>query len=86
MDLTDAKAFDTYAAARGWAYDNHGRYRDEHWDWYAGPVPDIVLLRQPPNRVALVRIAELTLEEIWSGHVSTGDEFDQVMTFANTGR
>lgn len=79
MKITDNNTFDAFVRERGWAYDNGGRYQDEHWDWYAGSTAGTVLLRQAPNRVAVVRFDDLKPTELWSGHVSTGKEFDEMM-------
>lgn len=79
MDLTDDSAFDLYALERGWAYDNSGLYRGESWNWYAGPVANTVLMRQPPRRLAIVRYDGLAPTEIWSGCVSTPQEFDEMI-------
>jgi hypothetical protein len=57
----------------GGPYDNGGRYQ------YAGPTAGTVLLRQAPNRVAVVRFDGLKSTELWSGHVSTEEEFDEMM-------
>jgi hypothetical protein len=79
IDLTDNDAFDKYACQYGWEYDNGGRYRDEYWEWFVGRSPSIVLLRQPPDRLALVRFDGLTPNELWLGRASTSQQFDQVM-------
>src|ERR1051326_502171 len=77
--LTHNKAFDDYVIKFGWLYDNGGRYRDEHWDWYAGRVTALVLMRQPPSRVAIVQFSGLTPIELWIGQVMTDVDFDRAM-------
>ncbi len=78
--LTDNKVFDDYVAQFGWVYDNGGQYRGEHWDWYAGPVAGLVLLRKPPDRIALVRYGALMSSELWSGQILSDLDFDRVMS------
>ena len=82
MDLADNQAFDRHLAQRGWLYDNGGRYREEYWEWYAGPVGGVVLLRQSPDRIALVRFTGLAPHEIWLGHVSSFADVDEVLKLA----
>jgi hypothetical protein len=77
--LSTSQSFDEYAARYGWVYDNGGRYRDELWDWYCGDEPRVVLLRQGPDRVALIRLTGTTPDEIWSGPVADTAEFDRLM-------
>jgi hypothetical protein len=86
MRLQDNNSFDEYARQRGWAYDNAGRYRSEDWDWYAGPVAGVVLLRRAPDRVALVRFDGLNPTELWSGRVSSPEEFDEMIRAAGLQR
>jgi hypothetical protein len=83
MTITDNNTFDAFARERGWVYDNGGRYRDEEWHWYAGPVAGIVLLRQPPDQIAVVRFEGLKSTELWSGRVSTTEEFDEMINRVN---
>ena len=84
--LTENSAFDNYAAEYGWSYDNGGLYLGQHWDWYAGPTPGLVLMRQPPARVAVVRYHGLIPSELWSGQVLTNTDFDRVMALLNCTR
>jgi hypothetical protein len=79
MEITENKAFDGFVRERGWEYDNGGRYLDEYWDWYTGATAGLVLLRQAPDRLALVRFDGLNPTELWSGRVSTSEEFDQML-------
>ena len=79
MDLTDNKAFDGYASRYGWAYDNGGKYLDQCWDWYSGRIPGVVLMRQPPTKIAIVRYDGLNPTELWSGQVATDQDFDRAM-------
>jgi len=78
-DLTTNNAFDAYAARFDWAYDNGGKYRDEHWDWYAGKVTGLVLMRQKPDRVCVVHFDGLKPTELWSGRVRTTKDFDTML-------
>ena len=84
--LTDNEIFDAYAAKFGWVYDNGGRYLGEYWDWYAGPVPGVVLVRQSPARVAIVRYEGLTPVELWSGQVVTDLDFEKAMALLGFAR
>jgi hypothetical protein len=86
IDLTDNKAFDDYVAQFGWGYDSGGVYVGQHWEWYAGPVRGLVLMRQPPSRVAIVRYDGLTPSELWSGQVMTDLDFDNVMALLGHSR
>ena len=79
IHLTDNQAFDNYAAMFGWTYDNAGHYLGQSWDWYVGPVAGFVLMRQPPDRIALVRYDGCTPSEVWSDQIRTDNEFDQIM-------
>ena len=82
MNLIDHNAFDKYAAERGWSYDNSGSHQGQTWDWYfhEGSDGKLVLLRQSPDRVALVRIEGLALSEVWSGQIATSGQFDEFMS------
>jgi hypothetical protein len=79
MALTTNQGFDAYAARHGWAYDNGGTYGGECWDWYARETPGGVLMRQAPDRVALVRFQGTAPTEIWSGRIETTTQFDELM-------
>ena len=79
-NLTTNNAFDAYAARFGWAYDNGGGYRNEIWDWYAGKIATIVLMRQAPDRVCIVRYNGLTPTELWAGNVRTTNDFDAMLS------
>ncbi len=79
MELNSNRRFDDHAAHYGWVYDNCGSYRNEYWDWYFGSLAHTVLLRQSTGRLALVRLEGLTPTEIWSGQISTTEEFDDLM-------
>jgi len=60
-------------------YDNGGLYQEQRWDWYAGPKQGIVLLRQAPDRVVVVRFVDLEPTELWSVRVSNSEEFDAML-------
>jgi hypothetical protein len=77
-DLTTNAPFDEYAARFGWHYDNGGNYRGEYWEWYMRSSDHIVLLRQAPDRVCVVRFSGLTPFELWSGTIRTSDDFDRM--------
>ena len=79
IDLTTNQAFDDYAARFGWVYDNGGLYRGEYWEFYFRKDPNLQLLRQEPDRIAVVRFGGSSPIEIWSGRVATSDAFDQLM-------
>lgn len=78
LDLTINNAFDQYVAKSGWAYDNGGQYQQQHWDWYVGDIPGVLLLRQAPDRVCVVRFQGLTPTELWSGIIRTSEQFDRM--------
>jgi hypothetical protein len=78
-DLTTNQAFDDYAARFGWVYDNGGRYRGEYWEYYFRKDSDLHLLRQGPDRIAVVRFGSSPPTEVWSGRIATSDDFDQLM-------
>jgi hypothetical protein len=40
-------------------------------------------LRQPPDHIAVVRIERLKPTELWSGRVSTTEEFDEMINRVN---
>jgi hypothetical protein len=86
LPLTTNSVFDEYAAEYGWSYDNGGSYLGQHWDWYAGQTPGLVLMRQPPARVAVVRYDGLSPSELWSGQVATDMDFDRVMALLGCAR
>jgi hypothetical protein len=79
-DLTNNNAFDRYVARFGWTYDNGGQYCQQHWDWYTGWTPGVVLMRQAPDRVCVVRFEKLTPTELWLGTIHTTDEFDKMVS------
>ena len=74
--LTTNQAFDDYAFKCGWVYDNGGWFQGEHWEWFVRSETGVVLLRQPPDRVALVQIEKRTVSEFWSGRIATSTDFD----------
>jgi hypothetical protein len=78
-DLTTNNNFDAYARQFGWLYDNSGNYRDEHWEWYLGNEPGLVLLRQSPDRVTVVRFESHAPTELWAGRVVTERDFDRMI-------
>jgi hypothetical protein len=81
MIFRDHNDFDAYAKGRGWLYDNSGMHQGQSWDWYfkQGSDGKHVLLRQKPDRAALVRIEGKTLNEVWSGQIADSAQFDEFM-------
>lgn len=77
--LTTNQAFDDYAAEFGWEYDNGGSFAGEYWEWYSREEPTLKLLRQGPDRVALVRFGGSEPVEIWRGRIGTRAEFDGLL-------
>ena len=91
MDLKSQTAFDHYAAARNWFYDNGGIHRGQRWDEYAcndfrwggnDIVTDaITIFRQDSDNVVVVHDHGVTRNEIWVGPVETAQDFDQLLLF-----
>ena len=81
MNFADHNDFDAYARGRGWRYDNSGMHLGQFWDWYfkQGSDGKLVLLRQKPDRAALVRVEGKTLHEVWSGQIAGPAQFDDFM-------
>ena len=89
--------FDEYAYIfGGWVYDNGWRYGDEFFSAaYRGEEFDgtesgkqdyLLMLRRGniPGRTLILHNIEGRLTQIWSGQVETKDDFNNMMTVANS--
>lgn len=91
IDLQSQSAFDQYAAARNWFYDNGGTHNAQRWDHYVSDeyrwgvddrvTDSLTILRQDASRVAAVHDHNLTRTEIWSGTVETAQDFEALLQF-----
>ncbi len=96
--FTDPNDFDKYAREQDeWSYDNGWGYKGEHLPSYAFDVKrfgkiesgilvdSIVMLRddQIPNKTIVLHGRNMQLEEIWSGFVSSQDDYQAMMSVIN---
>lgn len=95
-EFTDPNGFDKYVREQDkWFYDNGWAYKGEHFSAYmlggferseAGKLVDyLVMLRhnKNPNKTIVLHGIDTQLHEIWSGVVSSQDDYQIMMSVVN---